>query len=89
MPIKPEHQQALDGYLNTDHKGNRLSPDHKKAMLKANPMIAKVLMARAVSLSDDERASLKGMVTPENTPALKKLLPELAQILDKGVNNGG
>lgn len=89
MPIKPEHKLAAEKFISTDHKGNALSEQHKQAMLQSNPMVARILVARAQMLSDDERNSLKSVLTPETAPALKKLLPELSKILDAGLNNAG
>lgn len=86
MPVNPEHQQAANKFISTDHKGRALSPAHQKAMLHANPMVARILAARAQTLSDDERNALKGILTPDTAPALKKLLPELAKIFDKGLS---
>lgn len=90
MPIDPRVAAAAQKYTSTDHKGKPLSAAHQQAMLKPNPMVAKILAARAQSLSDDERNSLKGVLTPQTAPALKKLLPELAKLFDKGLSaNGG
>lgn len=85
MPVKPEHQVAVDKYTSTDHKGQQLSPAHKQAMLHANPMIAKVLAARAATLTDEDRQAVKQILTPETAPALKKLLPELSKLFDAGL----
>lgn len=89
MPIKPEHKVAAENYISTDHKGKPLSPAHKQAMLQANPMVSRILVARAQTLSDDERASLKTVLNPDTAPALKKLLPELSKLFDAGLNNAG
>lgn len=83
MPIKPEHQAVIDKFISTDHKGK---PINKAALLKPNPMVARILAARAASLSDQERQSLQGVLTPQTAPALKKLLPELAKMFDKGMS---
>lgn len=87
MPLNPEHVAQIKKFVSTDHKGKPVNP---AAMLHPNPMIARVLAARAVTMTDDERAALKSVMTPETLPALKKLLPELSKIFDKGMNaNGG
>lgn len=90
MPIKPEHKVAADKFISADHKGKPISAAHRQAMLHANPMIARVLIARAQTLSDAERESLKGILTTQTAPALKKLLPELSKLFDTGLKaNGG
>lgn len=86
MPIKPEHQKIIDKYTSTDHKGKSIN---KYALLKSNPMVARIITARLASMSDDERSSLKAIVTPQTGPALKILLPELAKLLDKGMSANG
>lgn len=89
MPLKPEHQATVDKYISKDHNGNKISAGAQKAMLQPNPMVSRILAARAATLSDDERAALKSAMTPASVPALKKLLPELANLMDRGMNNAG
>lgn len=90
MPLKPEHKEAVDKFISTDHRGKPHSAAHKAAMLHANPMVARILAARAMNLTDEERQALKSVLTPQTAPALKKLLPELAKIFDQEVKvNGG
>lgn len=84
--LKPEHQAAVDKYTSTDHNGK---PINKAALLKANPMIAKALVARLASMTPEQAAAIKGILTPQSTEALKILLPELSQLIDKGAGNGG
>lgn len=86
MPVHPTHEAAINKFTATDHRGK---PLNQVALLHPNPMVMRILMARAKSLSDDERAALKGVLTPETTPALKKLLPELSQLFDKGMSTNG
>lgn len=86
MPLNPDHKAAFEKFTSTDHKGKPLD---QKALLRPNPMVARILLARAMSLSDEERAALKGIVTPQTAPALKKLLPELAKLFNQGQTNGG
>lgn len=86
MPLTPEHHAAIKKFTSTDHKGR---PLNQKALLHPNPMIARVIAARAATLSDDERAALKSILNPQTAPAIQKLLPELSTILNKGNANGG
>lgn len=88
MPLKPEHKAVIDKFTSTDHHGK---PLNRAAMLHANPMVMRILSARAAELSDDERAMLKQIITPQTIPVLKKLLPELSKILDRagGQTNAG
>lgn len=87
MPLKPEHQAALDKFTSTDHRGK---PVDRAKLTASNPMIAKILMARVAALSDDEQQTLKSIFTPQTTPVLKKLFPEIAAMVSKGVSaNGG
>lgn len=82
--LTPEHKAALDKFTSTDHKGR---PIDKAQMLKANPMIAKVLLARAMTLNDDQKAQLRQILTPSSAPVLKILLPEMTSLIDKGLGN--
>lgn len=84
MPYTPENKQKIDDFLKTDHKGK---PIDRKALLHPNPMIARVLVARIMTLDDGEKQALKSILTPETAPALKKLLPELAEVIQKGISN--
>ena len=59
----------------------------KKTFLKSNPTVAKILIARFIHMTPEQQQSIKGIVTPANTEAMKILLPELARI-GKGANNG-
>lgn len=86
MPLKPEHQAAIDKYTSTDHNGKAIN---KHALLKPNPMVSRILVARAATLSDDERNAVKSVLTPQTVPALKKLLPELSKLFDKGMSANG
>lgn len=83
MPLKPEHKAVIDKFTSTDHRGK---PLNRQALLHANPMVMRILSARAAELSDQERAVLKQIITPQTIPVLKKLLPELSKILDRSVN---
>lgn len=83
--LQPEHQAAVDKYISTDHKGK---PINKAALLKPNPMIAKALMARMMSMSDEQRQAIKGILTAQSADALKVLLPELGKLIDQGVAGG-
>ncbi len=82
--LKPEHQAAVDKFVGS-HDGKPLD---KKALLKANPVIAKALVARLASMTPEQAQAIKGIITPQSTEALKVLMPELAQLIDKGAANG-
>lgn len=83
--FKPEHKEAIKKYTSS-FKGKPLD---QKALLKANPVIAKALVARIMSMPEDMQTSLKTFITPDVAPMLKILLPELAGLIDKSVNNAG
>lgn len=82
----PEHKAALDKFTSTDHTGKTID---KKTLLKPNPMIAKALVARIMSMTPEQGQALKTIVTPQTADALKVLMPELAQLIDKDVSNAG
>lgn len=82
---QPDHKAIVDKYISTDHKGK---PIDKRALLKPNPMIAKALVARVMSMTPQQAASLKTIVTPQTADALKVLMPELAQLIDKDIASG-
>ena len=82
--LTPEHKQAMLAFAST-HNGQKL--DQKK-MLEPNPMVQKVLMVRMASLTPEQEKSLSSVVTPENADAFKVLLPELAELIQKGAGNG-
>ncbi len=83
--LKPEQQAAVDKFTGS-HNGKPLD---QKALLKPNPVIAKALVARAASMTPEQQAALKTIITPQSAPALKVLLPELAELIDKGMANAG
>lgn len=83
--LKPEHKAIVDKYTSTDHKGK---PIDKRALLQPNPMIAKALVARVMSMTPEQAQSLKTIVTPQTADALKVLMPELAKLIDKDVAGG-
>lgn len=68
----------------SSHAGKPLD---QKAMLKPNVMMGKVLLARLMSMTPEQQQAIKSIVTPQTADALKVLLPELAGVIDKGVNN--
>lgn len=83
--LAPEHQAAVDKFVSS-HNGKPLD---KKALLKANPVIAKALVARLTSMPPEQQQALKSIVTAQTADALKTLMPELAQFIDKAVANAG
>lgn len=82
--LKPEQEKAISDFTSS-HNGK---PLNTQAMLKKNTMVAKVLVARLMSMSDEQRAAIKTIITPQTSEALKVLLPELEQLIDKGSANG-
>ena len=81
--MKPEHKQMLQDFAAT-HNGKPLD---QPRMLKANQMVAKVLVARFMSMTPEQQQAIKGIVTPQTADALKVLLPELGKLIDKGATN--
>ncbi len=82
--LKPEHQAAVEQFIGS-HNGK---PIDKKALLHANPVIAKALVARVMSMTPEQQQAIKGMLTPQTADAFKILLPELSGLIDKGMANG-
>lgn len=82
--LTPEHKAAVNKFT-ASHNGKRLD---RKAMVKPNPLVAKILVARIASMTDAQRQAIKTIVTPQSGEALKVLLPELSQLIDKGISNG-
>ena len=85
MPALPPEQQDKINAFTGSHNGKPLD---QKALLKPNPVIAKALVARMVSMNPQQQQAIKSIVTPQTSDALKVLLPELGQLIDKGVSNG-
>lgn len=83
--LHPDQQSKVDSFIGS-HNGKPLD---KKALIKANPVIAKALVARMMSMSPEQQQAIKAIVTPQSAAALKILLPELSELIDKGVGNGG
>ena len=79
--IKPEHEAKLKAFT-ASHNGKPLD---QKALLRANPMVAKVIVARFVSMTPQQQAAIKKIVTPETVESLKILLPEAKGIFDFGI----
>lgn len=84
--LKPEHKEQLKKFTATDHRGKALN---QEALLKPNIMIGKILVARVLSMTDQQQQEVKNLLTPENADAIKILLPELATAIAKGAGNGG
>lgn len=82
--LKPEHKAALEKYTGS-HNGKSFA---KGALLKPNPVIAKALIARMASMTPEQAQVIKSIVTPATADALKVLMPELSQLIDKGISNG-
>lgn len=79
--LKPEHKEKVQKLI-ASHNGKPL--DQKK-MLEANPMIAKILAARFMSMSEEQQDALKKILTVETAEPLKVLLPEIKDVFDRGV----
>jgi hypothetical protein len=77
--LTAEHKSAM-GKFTATHNGNKL--DQAK-LLKPSPLIAKVLVARIASMTPEQQASMKGILTPETKDALKVLIPEFSGIMEK------
>lgn len=84
--MQTAEQKLLLQKFTGNHKGKKL--DQKK-MLRPVTMIAKVLIARIMSMTPEQHTALKAVVTPETIPVLKILLPELRDMLNKGLETGG
>ena len=81
MALKPEHKEAIKAFT-ASHNGKPLD---QKQLMKANPLIQKVLAARFASMTDEQQNALKKILTPETYPSLKILLPEVSELLDRGL----
>lgn len=79
--MKPEHRAAFEKFAAT-HNGK---PLNQKALLKANPVIQKTLVARFLNMTQEQQESIKKILTPETQDALKVLLPEIAGLIDRGM----
>ena len=79
--MKPEHKAALDKFT-ASHNGKPLD---QQALLKANPMVAKIIVARFASMTDEQQTAIKKILTPETSEALNILLPEAKGLFDKGM----
>lgn len=85
--LQPEHKAKLQSFV-SEHNGKKLDP---AKMMKANPMIAKILIARFMGMTDAQQQAIKGILTPDTADALQVLLPELSGIIKKtqqGVSGG-
>lgn len=79
--MKPEHKAVLQKF-SASHNGKAID---QKTLLKPNMMLAKVLAARFTSMTPQQQEAIKGIVTPQTAEALKVLLPELDNIIDRGL----
>ena len=68
----------------SSHNGHPLD---QKALLKSNKMVAKILIARFLSMTRQQQEALKGINTPETAEALKIFLPEMSNLIE--AKNGG
>ena len=67
------------------HNGKPLD---QKAALKPSALVGKVIVARFLSMTDEQRKAIKGISTPQTADALKVLLPELGKLIDQKMGNG-
>ena len=82
--LEPKHKAILKKYIAT-HNGRPL--DQKK-MVEPNEMVKKVMIARLLSMTPEQQASLKQIVTPQTIGALNILMPGLAKMLERKQANG-
>lgn len=82
--MTPEHKAALQKFT-ASHNGKALD---QKSLLKPSTMIAKVLIARFMSMSPEQQQAVKSIATPATSDALNILLPEMKELIDKGAANG-
>jgi hypothetical protein len=80
-----EHKAKIQEFTSS-HNGKPLD---QKALLRPNQMIGKALVARFMSMTPQQQQAIKAIATPQTADALKILLPELGQLIDKGAANGG
>lgn len=78
-----EHKKTLQDF-SASHNGKPLD---QQALLKPNAMVAKVLVARFMSMNPQQQQSLKGILTSQTADALKILLPEMESVINKGMAN--
>ena|ERR1700727_899913 len=83
--LTTENKAAMSKFTES-HYGNKL--DQQK-MLKPNPMVAKILVARLASMTDQQQESLKTILTPETKDALKVLIPEFGGVFEKRLEASG
>lgn len=72
--------------LTGSHNGKALN---QQALLKPHPLVAKILLARFMSMTPQQQQSLKTVLNPQNAEALQTLLPEMKAVIQKGLANGG
>jgi hypothetical protein len=78
---KLEHIAALNNFT-ASHNGKPLD---QKSLLKPNAMLAKILVARFMSMTPEQQAAVKKVLTPETIEPLKILIPEMSNLLDRGM----
>lgn len=82
MAMKPQHKEIFQKFTES-HNGKPLD---QKALLKSNPVIQKTLVARFMSMTPEQQDAIKGILTPQTVDSLKVLLPEIAGLIDRGMN---
>lgn len=81
MPPSP-HEVALHRYVSS-HNGIPIDP---RELVKPNEMVKKIMIARFLSMTPQQRQSLRAILTPQTAPALNILLPGIVKLLARGVN---
>ena len=57
-------------------------------LLKPNEVVKKIMVARLLSMTDEQRRSLVGIFTPQTMVALNILLPGLHRLVERKANGG-
>jgi hypothetical protein len=80
--LNPAHKAVIQKYISS-HNGKPL--DQAK-MLKGNDMVRKVMLARLLSMTDEQQKAIAEAITPDNIDAFNVLLPGLAKTLERKQN---
>ena len=83
MAREPMQMPNMNGAnMSADNPMRNLPPEAKKNLLQPDEEIGAMLIARLSAMSEQELQMLDTVITPEVAQVLKKLLPELQQLIE-------
>jgi hypothetical protein len=81
-PMQMPMPDMAGANMNAENPMRNLPPEAKKNLLMPDENIAAMLVSRLSAMSEQELQMLDTVITPEVAQVLKKLLPELQELIE-------